>query len=263
MLDISQFVKAFIAPLIEPLGAVWFLMLLCLLWLARKGQWRSAFWLGLPTAIIFLLGSTPLAETLVEWEEKPYTPASIDTLPFADAVVALGGGYTISAFDALGFSIGEAGDRNLTALQIVRLGKAKSLILGGSSYGLPEWPSVSNMSRIQDWILTWQLSSVAVTNLGICENTREEALQFCKMADAGKWQKVIVVTSALHMKRSEAVFHKLGRHVVPMACDFQVCGIQQPPNTFSPFPQQGRLRLLSLYFHEKIGWWVYRWRGWV
>jgi hypothetical protein len=41
-----------------------------------------------------------------------------------------------------------------------------------------------------------------------------------------------------------------------------VQGVSQD-SPLSPFPRQHRLFLLALYMHEKIGWWVYRARGWV
>ncbi len=47
-----------------------------------------------------------------------------------------------------------------------------------------------------------------------------------------------------------------------MAADFQVVGVPKEM-CFSPFPRQGRFDLLSLYLHEKIGWVVYRTRGWI
>jgi uncharacterized SAM-binding protein YcdF (DUF218 family) len=65
------------------------------------------------------------------------------------------------------------------------------------------------------------------------------------------------------MRRAEAVFQKQGVDVTPVACDFQVYGVPRTSGFSSPFPRQHRLDLLSLYLHEQIGWWVYRWRGWV
>jgi uncharacterized SAM-binding protein YcdF (DUF218 family) len=74
---------------------------------------------------------------------------------------------------------------------------------------------------------------------------------------------VLLVTSALHLRRAEAVFRKQGVDVTPIACDFQVYGVPRTSAFPSPFPSQHRLDLLSLYLHEQIGWWVYKWRGWV
>lgn len=62
----------FFAPLAEPIGALWGLMMLGVFWLLFRRQWRSAFWLGLPTAVLFVFGSTPLPEILVAREERQW-----------------------------------------------------------------------------------------------------------------------------------------------------------------------------------------------
>ncbi len=101
-----------------------------------------------------------------------------------------------------------------------------------------------------------------MTNLGICLNTHDEALAFKKMKRFEDWNSVILVTSALHMRRSVALFQKLGIKVEPVASDFQVFGVSQD-EPFSVFPRERRLRLWGLYLHEKIGMVVYGRRGWI
>ena len=299
----------FFTPLTEPVGALWCLMLLGVLWLLCRRQWRSAIWLGLPTVLLFVIGSTPLAEKLVASEESqwdggaglrdygtkgsdtsPYplperggegigsqlsparevppitSPGSVSAFPHTapfDAVVALGGGERVSQHDLLGFAMEDGGSRVLTAIQLVRSGQAKILVLGGS-WPMPGRRDVPSMCVVQDWVTAWGLAGGAVTNLGICINTHDEAVAFRKLAQSQGWSRVMLVTFALHLRRAVALFAKQGIAVTPVAADFQVLGV--PPDwalTFSPFPREHRFFLLSLYLHEKIGWWVYRARGWV
>lgn len=288
----------FFAPLAEPVGAVWLLMALAVTWLLWRRQWRSALWLGLPTVLLFFVGSTSVAEMLVGAEEKPWVAGQKaaglgrDALPRvpanrkvgptnspssqlpapnsfqlsappapADAVIALGGGQRVSDHDVLGFAVSDGGSRVLTAIELVRSGQARTLVLGGS-WPMPGQPNVPSMSVVQDWVISWGLTMGPVTNLGICFNTHDEAVAFRKLAPSQGWLRVLLVTSALHLQRSEALFRKQGISVTPVAADFQVQGVSQDL-PFSPFPRQHRLHLLTLYLHEKIGWWVYRVRGWV
>jgi uncharacterized SAM-binding protein YcdF (DUF218 family) len=257
--------KQFFAPLFEPLGAIWLLMALSVLVLLWRRERRSALWLMLPTVLLFLTGSTPLTEMLVAAAERPYGQRSVDggQRAEADVAIALGGTQRASAYDMYGFSVGQAEERILAAAELVRLGKAKTLVLGGSTQSIPGRPGVPTMSLVQTWLVSSGLATTRVTHLGICANTHDEALQFGKMKSAEGWQRVRLVTSALHMRRAEAVFRKQGIEVTPVACDFQVYGVPQPTRFGSPFPSQQRLALLSLYLHERIGWWVYKWRGWV
>jgi len=250
----------------------------------------------MPTVLLFIIGSTPLAEKLVASEESQWAGGAEEEKAESrkqkveitnqmtevggqttgadkseignrksettfDVVVALGGGQRVSHHDVLGFAMEDAGSRVLTAIELVRSGKARTLVLGGSG-PLPGRRDVPSMCVVQDWVTSWGLVGGAVTNLGICINTHDEAVAFKKLAQGQGWLKVMLVTSALHMRRSVALFKKQGIEVTPVAADFQVLGVPQDL-PFSPFPREHRLFLMYLYMHEKIGWWVYRARGWV
>jgi len=232
------------------------------LWLLYRRHWRSAFWLGLPTLLLFLLGSTPLPEYLADPEESRWVAGDgQSSAMFYDAVVALGGGERVSAHDPLGFAMCNGGSRVLTAIQLFRSGQAKNLVLGGC-LPVPGKPAVPSLGVVQDWVVSWGLPPGSVTNLGVCINTHDEAVAFGRLARNRGWSKVMLVTSALHMRRAVAVFQKQGIGVIPVAADFQVSGVCGGLH-FSLFPRSGRLDLLSLYLHEKIGWRVYKWRGWI
>jgi len=258
---------------------VWFLMFAGLCWLVARRHWRSAIWICIPTLLLFLLGSTPLAEMLVADAEAVaaggrHTEAnegngggvsSEDGKGGRETVVLmLGGGYYVSDRDPYRFALCDGGTRVLTALELLRTEKASALLLGGS-LPVSGRPDVSAPSLLESWVLAWGLASTAevITNLGICMNTHDEAVQFRKLEQAYHWRKVLLVTSALHIPRSVGLFKKQGIEVEPVACDFKVYGVPGARLSFSPFPRQGRFQVLGLYLHEKIGWWVYRARGWV
>jgi uncharacterized SAM-binding protein YcdF (DUF218 family) len=299
-LELSPFVpmNQFFAPLIEPVSIIWCLMVLVCLDCLFRRQWRCAICLGLPTVLLFVIGSTSMTEKLVAREERPWAGGAVDDKSAIsnrqsaisyDVVVALGGGQIVSQQEMLDFAREEGASsnlpaaqlvslwkakaqvlcgnwpilskRNFTAIQLVRSGKAKTLVLGGS------WPMSGNQdafseSDVQNWVVSLGLVEGTVTNLGICINTHDEAVAFSPLARRQGWSKVILVTSALHMRRAVAVFQQQGIVVTPVAADFQVLGVPQDWS-FSPFPRQQRLFLLSLYLHEKIGWGVYRVRGWL
>jgi hypothetical protein len=58
------------------------------------------------------------------------------------------------------------------------------------------------------------------------------------------------------------VFRTLGMEVVPVACDFQKLGTPYRgiPN---PIPTSPGFYYMDTYLHEKLGWCVYRARGWI
>lgn len=259
--------KYFFFPLTEPLGAIWLLMAVGTVSLAWRKQWRGLAWLGVPTFLIFLMGSLPIADALTARAEAPYAAGFSDALTHwptstspQDAVLVLGGGFDPSVQDAYGFVMNAAASRVLTGVELVRSNRAKNLVLGGSISVGPSSGPVT-MSLVQKWIQAWRVIDVPVTNLGACVNTHDEALAFKALKQKNGWRTTILVTSAIHMPRAEAVFKKQGIEVTPVACDFQCYGRQGLP--VSLFPSSERFRVFSRYLHEKIGSWVYCGRGWI
>ena len=207
----------------------------------------------------------PLISALVGQAERPFASQGNQpwvrgpAAPLSDAVLVLGGCYCPSDHDWCGFALSDAASRLLTGMQLLRDGTATNLVLGGC---LPRGGRGSvTLVKLQSWIQTLCPSNVSVTNLGICRNTHDEALGFKRLQQKHNWGSILLVTSALHMPRSVALFRKQGIPVVPVACDFRVCGTPRP--SFSIFPRQENLYLLALYMHEKIGWAVYKLRGWI
>ncbi|MDC0319209.1 YdcF family protein [Verrucomicrobia bacterium] len=197
--------------------------------------------------------------------ENPYVCENFDELPEADVVVVLGGILSGSSREPTGFNVGSAADRILAGLELIRLGKAEHLIVGGGSFG-PSAKRESEYTVLKPWIESWELVDVPVSHLGILANTYEEADKVASMMEGKKWETVILVTSASHMRRAEAVFRTAGVKVIPVGCDFRG-NYYNPAASFGEsyrfVPQSHQLQKLSLYLHEQIGWVYYRARGWI
>ncbi len=245
---------------------IWSLMAISLPWLLFRKQWRCAVWVGGPAFLVLLVGSTPMAEALVSNEERPWAVHSVEATglsseePPFDAVLILGGGCERSAQDLYGFAFRDGSSRVFTGIQLVRLSKGRNLVLGGS-IPLADASGRLVTERLGQWVEASRLAPVPVFNLGACRNTHDEAVAFRQLQAHNRWKRVALVTSALHLPRSTAAFRKQGVQVVPVACDFQVYGVE--PFPFSIFPRQDRFDLLSRYLHEKIGFWYYRVKGWA
>jgi uncharacterized SAM-binding protein YcdF (DUF218 family) len=255
--------KSFFLPLTEPLGLIWIFMLIGVGFHLWRRQWRSAAWLGISTALLSMLGTPPLVHALVANAERPYasalrSQASAPRSP-SSAILVLGGWCYPSDHDLYGFALCSAASRILAGLELAKQGRATNLVLGGSA-PLPGSDEVTS-AKVQNWVISLGVRDIAVTNLGICRNTFEEVLAFKPLMQSNQWTSVLLVTSALHMPRSIALFRKQGLAVESVACDFRAYGTPKP--TFGIFPSWGNFELLALYTHEKIGWLVYKLRGWI
>jgi uncharacterized SAM-binding protein YcdF (DUF218 family) len=83
--------------------------------------------------------------------------------------------------------------------------------------------------------------------------------------------RVILVTSALHMPRSVALFEKQGIQVIPAPADFTITvdnWRQLSQNNLAGLivdllPNTSNLSLTSNALKEYLGWLAYRLRGWL
>lgn len=251
-----------IMPLTQPVGLFCFCLLLLLLWRIWKRQWLRMILPGALALAVLLIGSTPLPARLLASLERPYTGVNPGSLPQADAVVMLGGTLAPSRNDILGFDLKDPVDRLVTAVELIRMGKGRALVLGGG-IAKGDNPGPPEGELLQRWISAWGLTNAPIYLLGACTTTRDEALRTQALVEAHQWKHLILVTSASHMKRGEGLFRRLGIPVTCVAGDFVGTAQLEHPGSFSPFPTAGGFVMLSSYLHEIIGWQVYRLRGWV
>ncbi|MBT3614762.1 MAG: YdcF family protein [Verrucomicrobia bacterium] len=94
-------------------------------------------------------------------------------------------------------------------------------------------------------------------------HTRDEATNTAALAKEQGWKKIILVTSAWHMRRSVAMFEKVGLVVVPVGTDFVGTSALETHWSFYPVPWYYGFHTLSMYGHEQLGWLYYRLRGWI
>lgn len=198
------------------------------------------------------------------WLERSYRTQDVQKLANSDAVVMLGTVLGASRMNILHLNLNEAGDRAFTAIELVRQQKAPVLVLGGATQILNS-ETLNEGTLLKRWINDWGLLSTNTIALEGSLSTREEAVQVQALAARRGWKRIILVTSAFHMKRAEAVFRKVGLEVAPFACDFAESGKLKQTIQFSVpiLPQAASLAAFDRYSHEILGLVVYRLRGWM
>ncbi len=252
----------FFSLLLDPISIIWLLLLLATVVHLWKRQFRAALVPAVVAALMSLTGSTSFSAGLLASLERPYARQALADLPAADALVVLGGWSQPSPHDAFGLDFQDSIDRLLTAVELLRQGKARALVVGGGGHSVNGQVQAESV-RVQRWLATWRVAPVPTHGLGACHNTRDEAVRAKALLDQHGWKRVLLVTSAAHLKRAEAVFKKVGVPVVAVACDFAGLAALEAEHRFNPFPSTSDFEALATYLHETIGWWVYRLRGWV
>lgn len=195
--------------------------------------------------------------------ERPYW-APVSPLPpldhtRADAVVMCGGLLSPSAADFSSANYSGEVDRFLRAVDLAR-SFGKPLVLGGGQAGGADTPLESHYERA--WLQAWSLTNLVIHDLGSCRNTHDEALATAQLARTHGWRRVLLVSSAGHLKRASATFRATGLEVTPVGCDF-VAVAQVESRRRRLLPSTASLEKLRLYLSESLGYEYYLLRGWI
>lgn len=218
-----------LALLLMPAGLAW-LLLIALTVAAWRSAPRALAWLASATLLLFTVaGNTWIGNALIGSLEQRIPPLDLEHQQPFDAVCVLGGGTEFS--DADGPALASAGDRIAVAARLWHAGKAKVLVVSGSSIG--------TMERERD--LTEE-STVLLRGLGVdpraimpappgAVNTAQEIAAYRAMAGEHGWTRIGLVSSAWHLPRALRLCRSIDFAVVPLGAD-----------------RRGRFRSWSLYW---------------
>jgi uncharacterized SAM-binding protein YcdF (DUF218 family) len=236
---------------VYPLGMAIMLFLagFLLLWIRRK---RSAVLLIFLSLVLLWSASTQVAAEFVLYSlERRYPPLALEEIPTADAIVLLGG-VTRGRVPGTGLTdLGGGADRIIHAARLFKAGKAPLLVLsGGNEPGYP--------SEAEDMADILQLMDIPADSILLetkSRNTQQNALYSQKIFQQQGIKKILLVTSATHMRRAEAIFSGIGVSVLPAATDYQL--VDRAPSFLDWLPQAGALEMTTKGIKEYIGYWVY------
>lgn len=250
-----------VTPLITPLGfafALWVAALLCY-W---RGARRVARMLTLGgMAVILVFANSLVGDRLLGGLEDDFEVRKVEDYPQVDAVVVLGGVTLPSIPPRLEVDVGPGFDRLLHGMRLLRAGKGNFLILSGGTIPSLVGSEVTEAVQLRSLALEYGIPAEAILLEGRSRNTYENAIFTREVLEKHGLEKVLLVTSASHMRRSVAVFRTQGVEVVPAPTDVRV--VDLPPNLGRLVPTLGGLEFSTIAIKEHVGWWVYQLRGWI
>ena len=241
---------------VYPLGLAILFSLVGLIAALRGRRARAVTTILLAVVILWVSATNIISGYVLSTLERGYPPVPIEHLPNVDAIVVLGG-YTDAASAEGVIELGDAIDRLFHGMRLYRVGKAPQVILvGGAARG--HQPEAQVMA---DMLAEFGISRSVMLLEDKSRNTRENALNAVALMQANNINKILLVTSAFHMRRAQSAFEKLGIEVVPAATDYQV--LESDPSILDWLPNAEALMMTTLGIKEYLGWWVYWLRGWV
>jgi uncharacterized SAM-binding protein YcdF (DUF218 family) len=207
--------------------------------------------------IILVFFSNPFLYRTAMLFWQPY-PTQLSATQKFDAGIILGGmaGYDK---DEVGHFGGSA-DRFIQTANLYHRGLIKKIIVSGGTGKLSQDEPPEAPFLRQEFIFNGvHDSDIIIENRS--RNTSENAIFSKRISDSLRLKSpFVLITSALHMKRSVSVFKKVGLDCVPFPCDYKVT-----PQKFSlsdtVIPNVALLSLWSDLLKEMVGLCVYKLTG--
>jgi uncharacterized SAM-binding protein YcdF (DUF218 family) len=259
------YLSKFLPLLVYPLGLACILILLALF--IRELRWQRIV-LGGALLTLYLGGNSWVANGLARSLEWRYvSPAET---PHAQAIVVLAGDERAAHYPRQTPEIGEAGDREIYAAHLYRHGAAPLILFSG---GAVVWLSADTSpgETVAYMLEMLGVPSSAIRFETASQNTYESAVACQKMLAAEGIQRIILVTSAVHMPRSVGLFERQGFEVIAAPTDYTVTqaewegmkGVSLPATMIGLLPSANNLNVTTRTLKEYIGLFIYKLQGWL
>lgn len=206
--------------LISPLGSALFGGLLALI-LGFAGRHRLALGLGVLSLAWLGVWSLPVASYAIRgYLENQHPAVNASAMPEAGAIVVLGGGTSPLSYGEPYPNLGAASDREWHGARLYQAGKAPLLILTGGHN--PQYRATSSAEAMRHFISELGVPDSAMLLEDRSRNTTQNADFTGDILARRGINRILLVTSALHMPRSKARFEAQGLEVIPAATDHEV-----------------------------------------
>ena len=253
---------------IYPVGLACILLLISL-FRGQQPRWQRGV-IGLAFLVLWLGSSRWVTVSLVRSLEWRYLPP--EDVPAGEVIVVLGGGTKTADYPRSTVEVNEAGDRTLYAAWLYHQGVADHVLLTGgnifTSSITTEPPEAEDMLAIMQML---NVPEEAIWLETKSRNTYENALYSRPLLEEQGIDTILLVTSAMHMPRSVALFEKQGFTVIPLPTDFVVTERNWAEVTKLTFrdqlgnvlPTVENLQFTTKALKEYIGMVIYGLRGWL
>lgn len=222
-------------------------------------QWpRISFYtLLLAFGWLYLCSTSLFANFLSDTLERQFPPREISAIAPADAIVLLGGAMRGDTQMGTLVDLNQRADRLVHAVALFKAGKAPVILLtGGGVDG-----ARTEAEQMKELLEVMGVPGDRVLLENKSRNTHDNAVYSAQLLRAERLERILLVTSAYHMRRSLALFQAQGLDVVPAPTDYQ----RLVPEQVLPgwLPSVGNLYQSTDALHELVGYQVYRWQGWL
>jgi uncharacterized SAM-binding protein YcdF (DUF218 family) len=221
---------------------------------------------GAALGVLFFSSNAWVARILVRGLESQYRPVA--TYPKVAAIVILGGATRAPIAPRVWPEVVEAGDRVLYAARLYKEGYAPKLILTGGRITWKDSTGNSEAEDIKTLLKFMGIPSTAMVLERTSLNTHENAVNVKVILAQEKLNgPILLVTSAIHMPRSMAIFKKERIEAIAAPTDYLFDESTEPLElaelVLKLLPDAEAMFQSTMALKEYVGMMVYRLKGWA
>ena len=199
--------------------------------------------------------------------EMEYPPQKVEDMPRADAIVLLGGGMSCNPKELIYPEMFQAADRVWHAARLWKAGKAPVLITSGDMEAVSTVPLLHDMGMPDSAIIVEPQARNTEENARFVAAILKKLNVDTAAANVRK-KKILLVTSAWHMRRSILMFKRAFAavaqdggpqiEIIPAAADYDGLCCKRPFRYVDLFPNTENMAKKAYAFKEILGYWGYR-----
>lgn len=200
------FLKKFVTSLILPPGIL--IIIFLVVFFVEKKRKFIRFLALFSALFVYLISIEPVKDLLLYPLEKSYTA---EEKLNADAIVILGGGVY-----SLGYLTEDTSNRLLTGYIVYKKTKLPVIVSGGASEG-----KVSDSRAMAEMLKELGVDPSKIIEDSKSRDTSQNAFHVAEICKQKGFKKIILITSAYHMKRAFIHFKKTGLEILSYPADFK------------------------------------------
>lgn len=234
---------------------VWVLAALTLALLARSAR-RRPQWLRAGIGLLLLLTNPLLAnQAWLAWEMPP---VPVDQIGKHDIAIVLSGVIDIDKSPRDRVYMGRGADRVLHTVMLWRRGCFSRILITGGSGSVLDHGRLSEAAELRQVFRNCGVPDSVILTEEQSRNTRENALNSAAIRQRHPaWRRVVLITSAFHMRRAVGCFERVGIQATPFPVDYTGANQAYDPASLV-LPTESALANWNRLIHEITGYLIYR-----
>jgi len=244
-----------------PLNLAFLLLIMAIIFLRWRKK-RTAYVLSFVSILILVISALPQTPYyLIKKLERKFPVFLVADAPEADAVLILGGAVALPQFPRQDLELVGASDRIRYAGQLYKAQKAEKIVIAGGNV-FPQEGIRGEAYYIAQLLIEWGVPAEDILFEEKSRNTYQNAVFAKPLLQQNDLKSVLLVTSATHMPRAYAVFAKQEIDVIAAPTDYLITD-NDNPRVFNWIPTASALSGTTWILKEYLGWWYYRFRGYI